>query len=179
MPDDNGAFGLPAWYMPPPMAGGYVTGPVPIVRLDWLAVIVRQVLAFPAGVEVEVEAHARRSPGGEAVPVGVGLAGQLPLRFGVQFADGREAAQDDEAGLRGGRGPMVTVIRSETSSGGPDDRLDVRLSLWIWPLPPPGPLTVTCSWPGLGLRDARLVLDSDAIRAAAGRAAPFWPEPGS
>jgi hypothetical protein len=70
---------------------------------------------------------------------------------------------------------MLIVTGSEGSSGGPDDDEHVRMSLWIWPLPPPGPVTVTCSWPGRGLQDAGIVLDGDAIRAAASQARPFWP----
>jgi hypothetical protein len=160
------------------MIGGYVTGPVAIARSGSLVIAARQVLAFLAGAEVEVEAHARGSRAGTA-PVPADLPGHPPLRFHVQFADGREAAQDDETGLRSGRGPMLVVTGAQISSGGPDDPEDVRLSLWIWPLPPPGPVTVTCSWPSRGLRGARLVLDGDAIQAAARRALPFWPEPSS
>lgn len=174
MPGDGGAADLPDWLMPPPMIGGHVTGPVVIGRSGGLVAAVRQVLAFPAGIEVEVEAHARGSAGGGTAR---DLAGHPPLRFGVRFADGRAAAQDDEAGLRSGRGPMLTLSGSATSSGGPDDREDIRLTLWIWPLPPPGPVTVTCSWPGRGLHGARLVLDGDQIQAAASRAQPFWPQP--
>jgi hypothetical protein len=51
--------------------------------------------------------------------------------------------------------------------------------VWIWPLPPPGPVTVTCSWPSRVLHAARLVLDGDAIQAAASQAQPYWQEPGS
>ncbi len=141
-------------------------------------IVARQVLAFPAGVEVEVEAHARGSRAGTA-PVPADLPGHPQLRFHVRFADGRQAALDDETGLRSGRGPMLVVTGSQVSSGGPDDHEDVRLTLWIWPLPPPGPVTVTCSWPSRGLPRARLVLDGDAIQAAAIQAQPLWPEPGS
>lgn len=175
MPGDGGA-GLPDWLMPPRMIGGHVTGPVLIGRSGGLVVAARQVLAFPTGVEVEVEVHARRSPGAGTAPVAADQPRHPPLRFWVQFADGREAAQGDEAGLRSGRGPMLTASSFQASSTGPDDREDVRLTLWIWPLPPPGPVTVTCSWPGRGLDDARLVLDGDQIRAAASQAQPFWPQ---
>ena len=177
-PGGNSAPDLPEWFMPPPMIGGYVTGPVVITRSGSLVIAARQVLAFPAGVEVEVEAHARGSRAGTATAP-ADLPGHPPLEFHVRFADGREAAQDDETGLHSGRGPMLVVTGSQISSGGPDDPEDVRLTLWIWPLPPPGPVTVTCSWPSRGLHDARLVLDGDAIQAAARRAQPFWPEPGS
>ncbi len=74
---------------------------------------------------------------------------------------------------------MLMVTGFQASSGGPDDPEDMRLTLWIWPLPPPGPVTVTCSWPSRVLHAARLVLDGDAIRAAASQAQPLWPEPGS
>jgi hypothetical protein len=175
LPGGGSAAGLPEWFMPPQMIGGHVTGPVLIGRSGGLVVAARQVLAFPVGVEIEVEAHAHGSPGGTA-PVAADLAGYPPIRFSVLFADGREAAQDDEAGLRNGRGPMLVASRIESSSGDMDGREDVRLALWIWPLPPPGPVTVTCSWLGRGLHDARLALDGGAIRAAASQAQPFWPE---
>jgi hypothetical protein len=62
-PGNDSAGDLPGWYMPPQMIGGYVTGPVLIGRSDGLVVAVRQVLAYPVGVETEVEAHARfRTP---------------------------------------------------------------------------------------------------------------------
>ncbi len=177
-PGDDGGPDLPEWFMPPRMTGGYVTGPVPVARSGRLVIVARQVLAFPAGVEVEVEAHARGSPAATG-PVPADLPGHLPLQFGVRFADGRQAAQDDDTGLRSGRGPMLMVTGAQVSSGGPDDPEDVRLTLWIWPLPPPGPVTLTCSWPSRVLHAARLVLDGDAIQAAAGQAQPWWPEPGS
>ncbi len=107
---NGGAAGLPDWLMPPRMIGGHVTGPVLSERSGGLVVAARQVLAFPAGVEVEVEAHAHGSPGGTA-PVVADLAGHPPLRFHVRFAGGREAAQDDEAGLRSGRGPCWSPAR--------------------------------------------------------------------
>jgi hypothetical protein len=171
IPDYDDTHRLPEWYGPPPMVGGYVTGPLLISRSDRVVVAVRQVIAFPVGVEAEVEAHAR----------GPRSAGPLhptdysTPRFRVQFADGRQAAQSDEAGLRSGRGPALVVSRSEGSSGGPDDGEDIRMTLWIWPLPPPGPVIVTCSWPSRGLGEARVVLDAHAIRAAASQAQPFWP----
>ena len=177
-PGDDSAPDLPEWFMPPRMVGGGVTGPVPIARSGSLVVVARQVLAFPAGVEVGVEAHAR-GPRAATARVPADLPGHPPLQFHVRFADGREAAQDDETGLHSGRGPMLMVTGFQDSSGGLDDPEDIRLTLWIWPLPPPGPVTVTCSWPSRGLHDARLVLDGDVIQSAAGQAQPFWPEPSS
>src|SRR5262245_35945321 len=57
IPSYGDAHRLPEWYGPPQMVGGYVTGPLLISRSDRVVVAVRQVIAFPAGVEAEVEAH--------------------------------------------------------------------------------------------------------------------------
>ena len=96
-PGNDGAGDLPGWCMPPQMIGGYVTGPVLIGRSDGLVAAARQVLTYPAGVEAEVEAHARRSPAGATPPPGpVDLTAHPQLRSGVRFADGRSAVQDDE-----------------------------------------------------------------------------------
>lgn len=71
------------------------------------------------------------------------------------------------------------VNGSESSYGGPEGKENAHLTLWVWPLPPSGPVELTCSWPSYGLRDKRLILDGDAIRAAALEAKPFWPASGS
>lgn len=176
-PGNANAGDLPEWYMPPQMIGGFVMGPALISRSDGLVVAARQVLAYPMGLEVEIEAHARgASPGGSS-PGPTGFAEHDQPRFRLRLADGTVVEQDDEAGLRSGHGPTLVVSKSERSSGGPDDAEGVRLTLWIWPLPWPGPLTLSCSWPDRGLRDARLALDGAAVRTAAGQARPFWTAP--
>jgi hypothetical protein len=100
------------------------SGPVLIARSDRFVVAIRHVLAFPAGVEVEVEAHGRGAPQGSE-----DLTSYPQLRFRLSLADGREAAQDDEAGLRNGLGPMLSVTGSERSSGGPNDDEHIRMSV--------------------------------------------------
>lgn len=161
------------WREPPRAIGGHVAGPVLIHRSDGLVVVARQVLAHPAGLEVEVEAHARGAlPPDPSEPAG--FAERAQPRFGLRLADGAEVVQDD--GLRDGSGPAMTVSRYEAGWGGPDGGEDVRLTLWIRPLPPPGPLTLSCAWPERGLRGAEMTLDGAEVRAAASRARPFWPD---
>ncbi len=164
--------------MPPQMIGGHVAGPALIGRSDRAVVATRQVLAFPTGVQVEVDAYARGAAAPPATAHG-DLLRETDLRFRLRFSDGREAAQDDDAGLRTGRGPILMLRGCESSYGDPDSGEEAHLTLWAWPLPPSGPFELTCSWPSYELTGKSLVLDGDAIKAAALRAQPFWPAPGS
>jgi hypothetical protein len=45
---------------------------------------------------------------------------------------------------------------------------------WLWPLPPPGPLRVSCEWPVAGIELASVEIDAAAIRAASTRARTLW-----
>ncbi|MFC1438820.1 hypothetical protein ABUW04_11170 [Streptacidiphilus sp. N1-10] len=161
---------IPEWSMPPPMVGGHVTGPVVVARSERAILIVRQVLAYSNGLGIEVEAYGRGTYRQEQ---GRGPDLDHGLRFSLLIADGRVARMDDESGLRDGRGPMMTNAGGQ-SGGGYDGSEDVRLSLWVWPLPPPGPVVLTCSWERAGLAEAKLTLDPDAIRTAAAASEPYW-----
>lgn len=54
------------------------------------------------------------------------------------------------------------------SSSGSD--LSYDLQFWLFPLPPPGPVTTVCRWPEFDMDETKVTLDGTAI-AAAGRAA--------
>jgi hypothetical protein len=42
--------------------------------------------------------------------------------------------------------------------------------VWVWPLPPSGPLAFVCEWPALGIALTRIDFDAERLREAAGRA---------
>ncbi|MFC1410821.1 hypothetical protein ACEZCY_16125 [Streptacidiphilus sp. N1-12] len=168
MAETSGQYG-PDWQMPPPMLGAHGAGPAVIIRSERAVVATRQVLAFPTGIVIEVEAHGRDTWQDQ-----YGIEYTDGLRFAVRFADGRTVRQNDSAGLRDGRGPMLHAFSTQSSGGGRNNSEDIQLSLWLWPLPPSGPVTLSCSWPRAGITDAGLVLDGDRLRAAAALAEPFW-----
>jgi hypothetical protein len=162
---------------------------LPIARNDHLVVVVRELRAYPTGFEITVEGHLRF---GELPPLEtleLSSAEELDLtddgdlrrdfvygpRFGVRFSDGRATVQGDASGVHG-NGPLMIVRFSERSRGGPDDGDDVRMSLWIWPLPPPGPVRLTCTWlvDGSAGGPLEIDLDGNGIRAAARRVEPYW-----
>jgi len=62
-----------------------------------------------------------------------------------------------------------------TAQFGPEDRrVDSTLRLWLYPLPPPEPGTLSIVSPDLGPGPASCALDGRAIVAAAAEAQPYW-----
>jgi hypothetical protein len=111
-------------------------------------------------------------------PNGLIHGGPVPaekLRFGVRFADGRAATnlarrpdwRSDEPG-----GPVLMEM------GGGSDGRRVDLRLWVWPLPPPGPVTFACEWPAFGVPESTADLDAAVILDAAARSVDLWPSNG-
>jgi hypothetical protein len=66
-------------------------------------------------------------------------------RFGLQFADGRKVfvqRPSDHNPLH--VEPDHPTLRPLSGSGGEHVS---RADMWLWPLPPAGPLTFVCAWP--------------------------------
>jgi hypothetical protein len=51
---------------------------------------------------------------------------------------------------------------------------DWRMGMWLWPLPPPGPVTFVTAWEEFAVAEAAVSLDADELVAAAGRAVRLW-----
>ena len=49
-----------------------------------------------------------------------------------------------------------------------------RLGFWLWPLPPPGPLTWVSEWPDLDLPENSVEVDATILEAAASEAEQLW-----
>lgn len=132
-----------------------------------------KLLVYPQGLELYLRGHAAELPAGRFSPSDA-FEG-LDLRVG--FSDGRSAGLNDSHGMKTGDGPVLSLGRemSWSGSGAAFYEVDVRLCLWVWPIPPPGPVEVTCSWPELAIKVASFVLDADTIRQAAGTPQPAGP----
>ena len=101
--------------------------------------------------------------------------------FTAQFGAGITAEMHDKTAPRwlpGGKAALVLMQygqqggRTALSAG--DRRVDGTLRLWLYPLPPPGPGTLSIVSPGLGPGLASCPLDGRAIVAAAAEAQPCW-----
>jgi len=46
--------------------------------------------------------------------------------------------------------------------------------LWLWPLPPEGPLELVLQWPAFGIGESRVIVDGGQLRALAASVKPLW-----
>ena len=106
------------------------------------------------------------------------------LQVTIRFSDGR----DTRGGALGpnrelmdyfkewseGKDPPQPVgpIIGQQGGGGGGHRWVFHY--FVWPLPPDGPVTITCKWPGRGLQTAGRELNGTAIRAAGLKSKSVW-----
>jgi hypothetical protein len=176
----------PPWFGPP---RGTLAGSLPLdlvlARTVRAAVCVTRVAAYPTGFEFEVVTLAADEFDPDLDPVffdpptgwrsGAGEVPPQKLRIGVQFADGAKAtnlgvhlSEDSPP-----RGPVLCP-RGGGGGGG-----SWQQTLWVWPLPPAGPLTLACEWPAVGIPLTRRELDAQTILEAASRAQVVFADPGA
>jgi hypothetical protein len=101
--------------------------------------------------------------------------------FTAQFGTGTTAVTYDKRSPDwppGGKPALVLMqygLQGDFRVDNEDDRkADCTLRLWLCPLPPPEPGTLSIVWPGLGPGLASCPLDGRAIVAAAAQAQPYW-----
>lgn len=103
------------------------------------------------------------------------------LRFGVQFADGRKVTNLDQYPFVPEDLPLDQPVMVEGGGGvGSEGGRLGRGAFWdlelvVQPLPPPGPLTFVCAWPGRGIPEVRAEIDAGLVLDAAAAAVPFFP----
>jgi hypothetical protein len=51
----------------------------------------------------------------------------------------------------------------------------MRPGYWLWPLPPQGPLRISCEWPFVGIALATVEIDGASLLAAAKQSEDLWP----
>jgi hypothetical protein len=150
---------------------GIVPQDLIVARNERVAVCVTRMAAYPTGFEFELRTYAAvvdpdldpwlferlHRPGGAAPPE--------MLRIGVQFADGRKATSLGE--VYGETEPPDIVMHSGGGGGGGGEW---HQTMWVWPLPPPGPLAFVCEWPAAGLELTRREIEGQMLIDAAARA---------
>ena len=96
------------------------------------------------------------------------------LRLEVRFADGRRADNGPGPWPRPDDDQPPDPPLLYQSVIGPDGG-----HVWLWGLPPPGPLTFACQWPSEQIPPSQAELDAGLVLAAAARATTLWSDEAS
>jgi hypothetical protein len=150
-----------------------------LARTEQVAVCVSRVSAYPEGFELELltmangerhdlDPHLFGSRRFRGEPARVGVIPREMLRFGIEFADATKATNTS------GRFPGSPEERPSgpvmTPGGGGGGGAVWRQTLWVWPLPPAGPMTFVCEWPAAAIALTRREIDAQLVLDAATRA---------
>lgn len=145
-----------------------------VARGDDVAVWVAEALAYPAGVAFGLVIVRRygSSPDRRHRPWFLPPGESDGPRFVIGFTDGRRTVMGWPS-VHGDDG-TPDIVLTHTGGGGSDRRWMGRM--WLWPLPPAGPLTLAFVWPELEVPETTVEIDSAPIRDAAARAVELWPD---
>jgi len=191
---DATPFSVPPWLGPPQeQIGGTVGLQGFLVQTPTLVIALTSATAFTAGCAFDIVWSARRGDHNDEqwahrqraidqhhqMLRRPGAATDGALRFGIQLADGRNITTTGVPGP--GRNNLATPPRHPVlldlsgSGSGSQDGWTQQVRLWLWPLPPPGAVALTCTWPAADVALTHISLDANALLAAAARAQPLWP----
>jgi hypothetical protein len=176
------------WHGPPLRTlPGRLAETLVLARTDRVAVAVGGFAVYPTGFTFAFETVPRRYGPREWADLdhfgfghGIGDQGELPpelLRFGVEFADGSRATSLDRLSRRDEDPDAVPRAPVLWPMGGGGGGGRWTHNVWVWPLPPSGPLTFACEWPALDIPLTRLDIDAESVRQAAGRSILLWDDP--
>lgn len=98
-------------------------------------------------------------------------------RVGVRFADGRVGGRSAMPGMHHNLPKDELGVPTQPYvgfAGGGGGGSGWTLSIWVYPLPPDGPLEIFVALPSPATQESSTVLDGSAVRAAAQRARVIW-----
>lgn len=96
------------------------------------------------------------------------------LRYGAVLGDGQKLIVDQGAGMFGESPEKHSLTPTGGGGGGSEDCYRFDEGIWLWPLPPEGPLEVVVQWPAFDLTESHVVLDSAPLRELAAQVRLVW-----
>ena len=158
----------PVWEPPHSGAlGGFVPLRLELARTATHLVLLGPMEAHPSGVSFSVRTRSRSADMLGMHRWGDDSEGQM--RFGVSYADGRSTHDSRwPHELDVGDGPILVP------GGGGGGGTEFKWSYWLWPLPPPGPVTFHLLWEDAGIAETSTSVDAAVFIDAASRAETLW-----
>ena len=107
----------------------------------------------------------------------VALTDFFNVRLGVELPGGAKASNIGGRPRFGKDDPDAPVFVHRGGGGGHGrrDRVTMNHDYWLWPLPQPGMIRVSCEWPLVGLSFSTAEIDGAVLVEAAERVLPLWP----
>ena len=178
---------VPPWFQPP--EDEY---PVRVLVREFLAhtdgtsLSVSHVDVYSTGIRIKLDWELRRRD--EST-----VDWQMAFGMGHFHGGGGDPASERRLGLALADGTVVTTVdRFHThqsfleqpvgwslidqagGGGGGDTRYSGSSHLWLWPLPPPGPIELVAEWRARDIPESRLVLDGSALLNAVDGVRSLW-----
>lgn len=177
----------PPWAGPPESEIG-VAVPVRTVLMSQprLVIALTDCVAYSNGFTLGIAVRSRDEVDHRSMGFGppMEIETEGTLQVGIRFTDGRRATTSvhgpspelmaDYKAWREGREPELPAgpVISHGSGGGSGTRWDFQY--WVWPLPPEGPLTVSCEWRAGGAALSTKEVDGGAIQRAGSFSRSLW-----
>jgi hypothetical protein len=168
----------PPWFAPPENEFG-VSVPIRLVlaRTDDLALGLGNVVAYSTGFSLRLALRLHPKSTLEPRILMPQLHGFGPrgaddqLRFGVEFSDGRKATNLGARRPPHEQEPEISLVPSGGAGGG---GRSFNVGYWVYPLPPPGSVTLAVEWPARNVREQRYELDATPIAEAGAGSEQLW-----
>jgi hypothetical protein len=147
---------------------------VPLGRSERTIVALRNIEVWPEAMTLRVSVYALDNLLEDARNGLVGhsrVPDRRSLLIGVLFADGSRAGSDTIS-MPSPTRPDHPVLRADSGGG---SQFHFQHTVFIWPLPPAGPMHLVVQWLDREIAESRTELDGTAIRAAATEAREVWP----
>lgn len=152
-----------------PPAGALRLGLI-LARTNKVAIGIAKISVYRSGFEIDLfvvreddETELEDAPSSRQHPVPAAARDPAGTpSFAIRLADGRsvrDIGTDDVP--HDGRGELIMRC------AGRSDAIGIRPTIWVEPLPPPGPLTLSCEWAAVGIPLTRHTLDAQEILDAA------------
>ena len=163
----------PPWMGPSEgWVGGAVAWRIVLTESGDHSVVLSDFVAFPTGVKFTMELRfseqtldIRVQPNNPPRLLVDGDDSASP-RLGVGFSDGRKVLLGPHPfSWREGVRPVL-----QASGGGSGGRDWQKGGLWLWPLPPVGPMTFAVSWEVIGVAEKTVTVDATELVEASERA---------